>query len=99
MHKFDVLDIDRSLYLVVQAEHLLELNTIIVVPIRPANLFPALRRLTVDIDIQGVTWRVLSHMPLTLDARMVRNRLPVHRLSPDEGHKVMEGLNAVLWGL
>ncbi|PLL12478.1 hypothetical protein C0V75_11055 [Tabrizicola sp. TH137] len=99
MNKFDVLDIDRALYVVVQAEHLLEINTIIVAPIRPAGLFPALRQLTVDVDIKGVTWRVLSHMPLTLDARLVRHRIPVHRLSDEEGARVMDGLNAVLWGL
>lgn len=99
MHKFDVFDIDRALYMVVQAEHLLEINTVVAVPIRQVDLFPALSRLTVDVAIQGITSRVLCHMPLTLDARLVKNRTPVHRLSPDDGQKVMDGLNAVLWGL
>lgn len=99
MQKFDVFDIDRSFYAVVQAQHLLAINTIVVVPIRPADLFPALSRLTVDVELGGVIWRVLSHMPVTLDARLVRNRTPAHRLSADEGQKVMDGLNAALWGL
>ena len=99
MHKFDVFDIDSAFYAIVQAEHLLAINTVVVVPIRPVDLFPSLSRLTVDVDIQGTVWRVLSHMPLTLEARLVRNRTPVHRLTADEGQKVMDGLNAVLWGL
>ena len=99
MHKFDVFEIDRSLYAVVQAELLLTINTIVAVPIRPAALFPALSRLTVDIEIGGAAWRLLCHMPLTLDGRLVRNRMPVHRLSAAEGQKVMDGLNTVMWGL
>lgn len=99
MNKFDVFDIGQALYVVVQAEHLLATNTIVVVPIRQVDLFPALSRLTLDVEIRGATWRVLSHMPLTLDARLVRNRMPIHRLSMNEGQKVMDSLNAVLWGL
>jgi hypothetical protein len=99
MHKFDVFEIDRSLYAVVQAEHLLGINTVVVVPIRPADLFPAISRLTVDIEIGGAAWRTLCHMPLTLDARLLTGRTPVHRLSSDEGQKVMDGLNTVMWGL
>lgn len=99
MHKFDVFEIDHAFYAVVQAEHLLAINTIVAVPIRQVDLFPALSRLTVDVEISGVVWRVLCHMPLTLDARLLRNRMPVHRLPANEGQKVMDGLNAVLWGL
>lgn len=99
MHKFDVFNIDGALYAVVQAEHLLSINTVVVVPIRTLEVFPALSRLTCDVEIQGSVWRALSHMPLTLDARLVRNRVPVHRLSEDEGQKVMDGLYAALWGL
>lgn len=99
MQKFDVFEIDRALYAVVQAEHLLELNTLVVVPLQPVHVFPALSRLTFDVELGGVAWRVLCHMPLTLDARLVRGRTPLHRLSADEGQKMMDGLNTVLWGL
>ncbi len=98
MPRFDVFEIDRSYYAVVQADHLLSINTIVVVPIRPAHLFPALSKLTVEIKIDGAPWRILSHMPLTIDARLLQNRLPAHRLSADEGQKVMDALNTLLWG-
>lgn len=99
MDRFDVFEIDRAFYAVVQTEHLLQLNTVVVVPLRPANLFPALGKVTIDVEIQGVALRVLSHMSLTLDTRPLQNRMPVHRLSPDEEQGAMNGLNAVLRGL
>lgn len=99
MQKFDVFEIDRSYYVVVQAEHLLDINTVVVVPIRPLDQFPALTRLTIDIEMKGTTWRILSHMPLTLDARTLRNRRPACHLSAEEGQKVMDALNSILWGL
>ncbi len=99
MQRFDVFRIENALYLVVQAEHLLDLNTVILVPVLPVDALPGLTRLTSDIRIDGALYRVRAHMPLTVEARRVRKLKPVHRLSPDEGQKVMDGLNAVLWGL
>lgn len=99
MHKFDVFRIGADLYLVVQAEHLLELNTTVLVPVLPADALPALSRLTVDVRIDGEPYRIRSHMPLTVDARRLRHQKPVHRLSPEEGQKVMDGLNTIFWGL
>ncbi len=99
MQKFDVVKIGTELYLVVQAEHLLELNTVVLVPILPANALPALRKLTVDVQIEGGSWRIRAHMPLTVDAQRLRRQKPMHRLSPEEGQKVMDGLNTIFWGL
>lgn len=99
MHKFDVLEIDGDLYLVAQAEHLLGLNTVVLLPILPADVLPALRQLTIDARIEGDLYRIRAHMPLTVDAHRLRHLTPVHRLSPDEGQEVMDGLYAILWGL
>ena len=99
MRKFDVLRIGAELYLVVQAEHLLRLNTVVLLPILPGDALPALSKLTVDIQIANKTYRIRAHMPLTVDAQRLRHLTPVHRLSADEGQKVMDGLYAILWGL
>lgn len=99
MQKFDVLKIGADLYLIVQADHLLDLNTIILLPILPVDTFPALRQLTIDVRIKGDLYRIRAHMPLTVDANRLRHLAPVHRLSPDEGQKVMDGLSTILWGL
>jgi hypothetical protein len=99
MQKFDVLKIGANLYLVVQAEHLLDLNTVVLLPILPTDALPALRKLTLDIQIEGDPYRIRAHMPLTVDAHRLRHLKPVHRLSPDEGQKVMDGLYTILWGL
>ncbi len=99
MQKFDLYRISGALYLVVQADHLLDLNTVVLVPVLPESALPALSRLTVDIEIEGRPHRVRAHMPLTVDAQRLRSLTPVHRLTPDEGQAVMDGLNAILWGL
>lgn len=99
MRRFDILEIGTDLYLIVQAEHLLGLNTIVLLPILPDDALPALGQLTVDIRIEEDLYRIRAHMPLTVDARRLRHLTPVHRLSPDEGQKVMDGLFAILWGL
>ena len=99
MQKFDVYDIDGGLYLVVQADHLLDLNSVILVPILPEDRMPALTRLTVDVTINGAPCRVRAHMPLTVEARRLRRLDPVARLDPDDGQRVMDGLNTILWGL
>ena len=98
MQKFDVFDIGGELFLVVQADHLLELNTLILLPILPRENMPALRKLTVDIEIEGAPHRVRAHMPVTAEARRFRNLKPVHRLSQEEGQRVMDGLYTILWG-
>jgi hypothetical protein len=99
MRKFDVFEIGAALYLVVQAEHLLELNTVVLVPLLPSDALPAVSRLTVDVLIRGDPYRVRAHMPLTVDAGRLRRLKPLCRLSADEGQKAMDGLNTVLWGL
>jgi hypothetical protein len=99
MQKFDVLKIGTDLYLIVQAEHLLELNTIILLPMLPIRALPALRKLTIDVQIEGDPYRIRAHMPLTVDAQRLRHLKPVDQLSPEEGQKVMDGLYAILWGL
>lgn len=99
MKKFDVFKIGAGLYLVVQAEHLLDLNTVVLVPILPADAFPRLSRLTIDVQIEGTPYRIRCHMPLTVEAKRLRQLKPVHRLSPHEGQKVMDGLNTILWSL
>lgn len=99
MNRFDVFRIGADLYLVVQAEHLLDLNTIILLPVLPADALPALRKLTVDIRIEGEIYRIRAHMPLTVEAYRLRHLTPVHRLSSDEGQKVVDGLYTILWGL
>lgn len=99
MQKFDVFRIGGDLYLVVQADHLLELNTVVLVPVLPSDALPALRKLTIDVQIEGDPYRIRAHMPLTVDAQRLRNLTPVHRLPPEEGQKVMDGLNTILWGL
>ena len=98
MQKFDVLRIAGNLYLVVQAEHLLDLNTVVLLPVLPIDALPALKVLTIDVQIAGERYRIRAHMPLTVEARRMRHMTPVHRLSPDEGQKVMDGLYAILWG-
>jgi hypothetical protein len=99
MQKFDVLKIGAELYLVVQAEHLLRMGTVVMLPILPGEALPAISKLTVDIQIENETYRIRAHMPLTVDAQRLRHLMPVHRLTPDEGQKVMDGLYAILWGL
>lgn len=99
MQKFDVFRVGGELYLVVQAGHLLDLNSVVVVPVLPRDAYPALRRLTVDIHIEGAPFRIRAHMPLTIEAGRLRHVQPVHRLLPDEGQRVMDGLNTILWGL
>ncbi len=99
MRELDILKIGGDLYLVVQAEHLLDLNTTVLLPVLPADVLPALRQLTIDVRIEGDLYRIRAHMPLTVDARGLRYLTPVHRLSPEEGQKVMDGLYAILRGL
>ena len=99
MQKFDVIRIGAELYLIAQAEHLLGLNTVILLPVLPADTLPVLSKLTVDVQIEGNPYRIRAHMPLTVDAGRLRHLKPVHRLSPDEGQKVMDGLSTILWGL
>ena len=99
MQKFDIFDIAGELYLVVQAEHLLELNTVVLLPVLPIDSLPELSRLTVDIRINAGQFRIRTHMPLTVEARRLRYLQPVARLSATEGQKVMDGLNTILWGL
>ncbi|SIO59922.1 CcdB protein [Rhodovulum sp. ES.010] len=99
MQKFDVFKIGADLYLVVQAQHLLDLNTVVLVPILPSDALPPLRPLTIDIQIEGDPYRIRAHMPLTVDAQLLRHLKPVHQLSPEEGQNVMDGLNTILWGL
>ncbi len=99
MRTFDVFQIGTELYLVVQAEHLLELNTVVLVPVLPRTKLPALRKLTVDVSIDGAEYRIRTHMPLTVEAQRLRHITPVHRLSPDDGQRVMDGLYTILWGL
>lgn len=99
MQKFDVFKIGNDLYLVVQAEHLLELNTLVLLPILPIPGLPTLTRLTIDVEIEGEPCRIRAHMPLTVDSHRLRHLSPVCRLSPDEGQKVMDGLYTILWGL
>lgn len=99
MQKFDVFQIGGELYLVVQAEHLLELNAVILLPVLPVEALPALRQLTIDVQVNGGRYRIRAHMPLTVDAARLRTMKPVARLTPDEGQRVMDGLNTILWGL
>tara|TARA_R110002072_G_scaffold269027_1_gene428137 strand:- start:11580 stop:11879 length:300 start_codon:yes stop_codon:yes gene_type:complete len=99
MQKFDIFEIAGDLYVVVQADHLLELNTVVLVPVLPSDTLPALTKLTVDVTIAGSPFRVRIHMPLTVQADRLRHLDPVHQLSAEEGHRVMDGLYAILWGL
>lgn len=98
MQKGDVYRISGALYLVVQSDHLLDLNSVILVPVLPAAQLPALSRLTVDLRIEGESLRVRAHMPLTVEARRLRGLDAVHQLSPDEMQAVMDGLSLILWG-
>lgn len=99
MQKFDVFEISGALYLVVQAEHLLELNTVVLVPVLPSAALPPLKKLTIDVEINRAPHRIRAHMPLTVEAQRLRHLSPVGRLSADEGQKVMDGLYTILWGL
>ena len=99
MQKFAVFEIAGDLYLVVQADHLLELNTVVLVPVLPSDTLPTLTKLTVDVTIAGSSFRVRTHMPLTVQADRLRHLNPVHQLSAEEGHRVLDGLYAILWGL
>lgn len=99
MQKFDVFKIAGDLYLVVQADHLLELNTVILVPVLPRDTLPTLTKLTLDVTIAGSPFRVRTHMPLTVQANRLRHLDPLYQLSAEEGHRVMDGLYAILWGL
>lgn len=98
MRKFDVFGIDGGLYLVVQAEHLLELNTVVLVPLVRVDAVAGMTRLTVSVQVGDRAYRVLCHMPLTVGARRLRTLRPVHHLSSEEGQAVMDGLNTILWG-
>lgn len=98
MRRFDVFEIGGGLFLVVQAGHLLGLNSVVVVPVLPRDAYPALRKLTVDVKIDRKPYRIRTHMPLTIDAGRLRHTEPVHRLSPDESQKVIDGLNATFCG-
>jgi hypothetical protein len=99
MTKFDVYRIGEALFLVVQADHLLALNTVVLVPVLPRGSVPPLSRLTVDVVIGTSPCIVLGHAPLTVEARRLRRLKPVARLSDDEGQQVMDALNTILWGL
>jgi len=98
MQKFDVFEIAGDLYLVVQADHLLELNMVVLVSVLPRDTLPALTKLTVDLTIAGSPFRAHTHMPLTVQANRLRHLDPVHQLSAEKGHRVMDGLYAILWG-
>lgn len=98
MEKFDVYAIDGALYLVVQTDHLLTLNTVILVPVLPHDSFPPLSKLTVDVEIGDAPFTIRAHMPLTVEAQRLRALSPVHRLTADQGQAVMDGLATVLWG-
>ncbi|MGC0225868.1 CcdB family protein [Pseudooceanicola nitratireducens] len=98
MQKFDVYEITGDLYAVVQADHLLDLNSVTVVPVLPRDAYPALRKLTVDVQINGRPYLIRAHMPLTIEARHLRRADPVYRLTADQGQRVMDGLNTILWG-
>lgn len=82
-----------------QAEHLLELNTVILLPILPSEKLPLLTKLTVDVKVAGSSFRVRTHMPLTVQAQRLRHLVPIHQLSSEERQKVMDGLYAILRGL
>lgn len=99
MNKFDVLRIGADLYLIVQADHLLHLNSVVLLPLLPVDVLPALGQLTVDLRIDGDPYRVRAHMPLTVEADRLRHLKPVYQLSPEEGQTVMDGLYTILWGL
>ena len=99
MQKFDVLEIAGDHYLVVQADHLLELNTVVLLPVLPSDKLPPLTKLTVDVKIAGGLFRIRTHMPLTVEGHRLRHLDPVHQLSAEEGQRVMDGLYAILWGL
>ena len=99
MTKFDVVSIGGDLFVIVQAEHLLELGSTIVVPVLPKDALPSLRGLTVDIQIDTAVYRIRAHMPVTVESARLRRAPVVHRLSPDEGQQVMDGLYRILWGL
>lgn len=99
MQRFDVLEIGTDLFVVVQAAHLLELNSVVVVPVLPRDAYPALRKLTVDIQIDDTPYRIRAHMPLTIATDRLRHAKPAYQLSADEGQRVMDGLNTILWGL
>ncbi|MEL6959394.1 MAG: CcdB family protein [Pseudomonadota bacterium] len=99
MKTFDVFEIGGGLYVVVQAEHLLAMNSVVVVPLLPREDFPSLRGMTVDVEINGLPYRIRAHMPLTIEARRVRHSNRVAQLSADEGERVLNGLYTILWGL
>lgn len=98
MQKFDIFRIDDGLYLVVQEDHLLELNTVVLVPLIPTGAVAGMTQLTVPVAVGEDTYRILCHMPLTVGARRLRMLRPVHHLSSEEGQAVMDGLNTILWG-
>ncbi|WP_375175118.1 hypothetical protein [Pseudooceanicola sp.] len=98
MQKFDIFQIGSDLFLLVQAEHLLKMNTAILVPVKPLGESIPLSKLTVEVGFDGQAYRIQAHMPLTVDARRLRHLTPAGRLSLDQGQKVMDGLNTILWG-
>lgn len=99
MTKFDVIAIAGDYYLVVQAEHLLSINSIIVVPVLPQDVLPELSKLTVDVTILGDSYRIRAHMPVTVDAARLQGARTICQLSAEDGQRVMDGLYAILWGL
>lgn len=98
MQKFDVYEINDDLYAVVQAQHLLDINSVILVPLLPQGDLPSLSKLTVDVRLKGSLYTIRAHMPLTVEARRLRRLTPVAQLSPEEGQNVMDALYAILWG-
>ena len=99
MTKFDVIAIGKDYYLVVQAEHLLAINSVVVVPVLPRDALPELSKLTVDVTIMGEAFRIRAHMPVTVDAARLQGAKIICQLSPEDGQRVMDGLYTILWGL
>ena len=99
MKTFDVVSVRGDLYLIVQADHLLDLGSTIVVPVLSRDALPELRGLTVDVVIEDRPYRIRAHMPVTVETARLRNAPVIHRLTRDEGQQVMDGLYAILWGL
>ncbi|MEL6645628.1 MAG: CcdB family protein [Pseudomonadota bacterium] len=98
MQKFDIFEIGSDLFMVVQSDHLLELNTVVLVPVIASERSPALSKLTVDLVINDQPFRVRTHMPLTVEANRLRGLKPVHRATQDEGQRIMDGMSTLLWG-
>ena len=99
MNKLDVIQIGTDLYLIVQASHLLDLPSTVIVPVLPRLQLPGLRKLAVDIEIADHPYRINTHMPVTVDSARIRSAKVIHQISPKEGEMVMTGLYTILWGL